>query len=221
MQQCPHPPWPCWGQCPSTPGAEDRIRPFSLWEGVGLSLCFPSNAHPSAPSWHLESSLWPQSCHPSMQPSSMQGPTVPTSLASPAARPPALCTSLPEDLDLPLGVLLLPHPQPLLAPLGCNTNPPVPAGHREPQNSPLYFGGVSPACPATSGLGAGKQHGGHSGSEGLGIAALLWAKSTRPFCISARHGQRVPALSPVMAAGAGDGGGAPQLQGNLIWVFIV
>lgn len=126
-----------------------------------------------------------------------------------------------RDLDLPLGVLLLPHPQPLLAPLGCNTNHPVPAGHREPQNSPLYFGRVLPACPTTSGLGAGKQYGGHSGSRGLGIAALLWAKSTRPFCISARHGQRVPALSPVMAAGAGDGGGAPQLQGNLIWVFIV
>lgn len=103
MQQCPHPPWPCWGQCPSTPGAEGRIWPFPVWEGVGLSLCFPSNAHPSAPSRHLEPSLWPQSYPHSVQPSGMQGPTVPTSPASPAARPPALGTSLPEGPGPPPG----------------------------------------------------------------------------------------------------------------------
>lgn len=70
-------------------------------------MCFPSNAHPSARSWHLEQwdlpPLWPQSCHPSMQPSSMQGPTVPMSPASPAAGPPALCISLPEGPGPPPG----------------------------------------------------------------------------------------------------------------------
>lgn len=108
-----------------------------------------------------------------------------------------------RDLNLLLGVLLLPHPQPVLAPLRCNTNHLVPAGHREPQNpSHFFWEGVLPACPTTSGLGAGEQHGGHSGSGGLRTAALFLAKSTCPL---ARHRQ----VSPVMAAGDKDGGGVP------------
>lgn len=164
-------------------------------------------SHLSAPSWHLKQwdlpPPWPQSCQPSRQPSSMQGPTV---LCPPPALLPEPLPCAPacqRDLDLPLGVLLFPYPQPMLAPLRCNTNHPVPAGHREPQNpSDLFWEGVLPARPTTSGLGAGEQHGGHSGSGGLGTVALLLAKSTRPL---ARHGQ----VSPVMAAGDQDGGGAP------------
>lgn len=53
--------------------------------------------------------------------------------------PAALCASPPEGP----GLLLFPQPQPMLAPLGCNTNCPVPAGHREPQNPPHYFWGES------------------------------------------------------------------------------
>lgn len=72
----------------------------------------------------------------------------------PACRnPPFLCTppaplfvpACQRDLDLPLRVLLLPHPQPVLAPFRCNTNHPVPAGYREPQNPPHFFWG-SIAC---------------------------------------------------------------------------
>lgn len=101
MQQCPHPPQSCWcpccGQCPSTQGAEGGIWLFSLWEEAGLSLCaFPATPPPpSAPSWHLEQwdlpLPWPQSCHPSTQPSSVQGAAVPVSPPSPAARAPAPC----------------------------------------------------------------------------------------------------------------------------------
>lgn len=90
-----------------------------------------------------------------------------------------------------------------------------------PKHSPLFLGVVSPAPPTTSGLGAGEQHGGHSGSRGLGTVAPLLAKSICPFCISAGCRHSVPAVSSVLAAGDGDGVGGSPLQGRFIWIFIV
>lgn len=174
----PIPHGPAGASVPPLGVLRDRICPFSRWEGAELSLC----AFPAVPTRQHPAGTWSSgTCHhcglrvatPPYSHPACRGPLFPCPLPTLLLDHLLCAPACQRDLDLPLGVLLLPHPQPLLALLGCNTNHLGPAGQREPQNSPLYLGGVLPARPTTSGLGAGEQHGSHSGSGGLGTVALL------------------------------------------------
>lgn len=192
-----------------------------LGRGWAVTTCFPA-----APTHQHPAGTWSSgTCHHR----GLGAATPPHS--HPACRdplfpcpPPALLPDHPlcaparqRDLDLPPRDLLLPRPQSVLAPLGCNTNYPIPAGHREPQNPPYFFGGESRLHDQLpQAWGPGSSMGVTVAAGAWGTVALFSPKSTCPFCISARCGRRVPAVSLVMAAGDRDGGGAPPLQGRLI-----
>lgn len=117
-----------------------------LGRGWAVTMCVPSNAHLSAPSWHLEQwdlpPPWHQSCHPSTQHAGTHCSCVPCQPCCWTTH--SLCQPARGTQTSPR-VLLLPHPQPVLAPLRCNTNHPVLQDIGSPKTLPTFSGG-SIAC---------------------------------------------------------------------------
>lgn len=167
--------------CPTGgPAVAKRIWPFSHWEGAGLSLCVfpavPICQHPAG-TWSsgtchhhgLRAATSPCSCL------TCRDPLFPCPLPAMLPDHPLFVPACQRVLDLPLGVLLLPHPQPMLASLRCNTSHPAPAGRREPQNPPHFFGGESclhAQLPQALGLGS---------SMGVTVAVGAWGQRHRSW----------------------------------------